>query len=238
MKTEKNTIYDVIKDYYFEYQISEDISDVESGYLYLKMKSDIVNKKYDVLQKQFQNEKLFSVNLKILFELVIDFPFVITFTNNIKHTISLFSLEGRKILENKKEDEKYLTYWEILNELIIKNNGIQEEENGYVFLISEEMKLREMKSNMKNAKFFLENYCDIINYDSIIFFIYYIYLSDVSKNDEVYKRLYNDDVIESARYHFNFLNSFVKNYNNSEMYIKDDNLRKLVLNKVKELDIF
>ena len=90
MKTEKNTIYDVIKDYYFEYQISEDISDVESGYLYLKMKSDIVNKKYDVLQKQFQNEKLFSVNLKILFELVIDFPFVITFTNNIKHTISLF----------------------------------------------------------------------------------------------------------------------------------------------------
>ena len=70
LKTEKNTIYDVIKDYYFEYQISEDISDVESGYLYLKMKSDIVNKKYDVLQKQFQNEKLFSVNLKVEINLI------------------------------------------------------------------------------------------------------------------------------------------------------------------------
>ena len=68
----KETIYDLLNKYQITYNISEELTDTELGYLYLKMKSDIVNNCFDVLKEQYKRKDLFNANLKILFELAID----------------------------------------------------------------------------------------------------------------------------------------------------------------------
>ena len=68
----KETIYDLLNKYQITFNISEELTDTELGYLYLKMKSDIVNNCFDVLKEQYKRKDLFNANLKILFELAVE----------------------------------------------------------------------------------------------------------------------------------------------------------------------
>ena len=105
----KETIYDLLNKYQITFNISEELTDTELGYLYLKMKSDIVNNCFDVLKEQYKRKDLFNANLKILFELAIDYPYRASFSNNLKEAISMFVVSGREILKEDKDDEDFLT---------------------------------------------------------------------------------------------------------------------------------
>ena len=52
----KETIYDLLNKYQITFNISEELTDTELGYLYLKMKSDIVNNCFDVLKEQYKRK--------------------------------------------------------------------------------------------------------------------------------------------------------------------------------------
>lgn len=231
----KETIYDLLNKYQITCNISEELTDTELGYLYLKMKSDIVNNCFDVLKEQYKRKDLFNANLKILFELAIDYPYSASFSNNLKEAISMFVVSGREILKEDKDDEEFLTKWNLLNELISERNNIIETNDGKERLIKEEIIERNLKNNQKYKKFINYYYRDLIKYDYVIYLIYYIYLAN-NKNNELYEKFNNPSIIDSARNHLYYLNEFVKVYSSEEMYIKVDGLRKVVRKKLEELE--
>lgn len=113
----KETIYDLLNKYQITFNISEELTDTELGYLYLKMKSDIVNNCFDVLKEQYKRKDLFNANLKILFELAIDYPYSASFSNNLKEAISMFVVSGKERLikeeiieRNFKNNQKYKNF--------------------------------------------------------------------------------------------------------------------------------
>lgn len=231
----KETIYDLLNKYQITCNISEELTDTELGYLYLKMKSDIVNNCFDVLKEQYKRKDLFNANLKILFELAIDYPYSASFSNNLKEAISMFVVSGREILKEDKDDEEFLTKWNLLNELISERNNIIETNDGKERLIKEEIIERNLKNNQKYKKFINYYYRDLIKYDYVIYLIYYIYLAN-NKNNELYEKFNNPSIIDSARNHLYYLNEFVKVYSSEEMYIKVEGLRKVVRKKLEELE--
>ena len=143
----KETIYDLLNKYQITFNISEELTDTELGYLYLKMKSDIVNNCFDVLKEQYKRKDLFNANLKILFELAIDYPYRASFSNNLKEAISMFVVSGREILKEDKDDEDFLIKWNLLNELVGERNNIVETNDGKERLIKEEIIERNFKNN-------------------------------------------------------------------------------------------
>lgn len=231
----KETIYDLLNKYQITCNISEELTDTELGYLYLKMKSDIVNNCFDVLKEQYKRKDLFNANLKILFELAIDYPYSASFSNNLKEAISMFVVSGREILKEDKDDEDFLTKWNLLNELIGERNNIVETNDGKERLIKEEIIERNFKNNQKYKNFINNYYKDLIKYDYIIYLIYYIYLAN-NKDSELYEKFNNPSIIDSASNHLYYLNEFVKVYNCEEMYIKVDALRGIVRKKLEELE--
>lgn len=114
----KETIYDLLNKYQITCNISEELTDTELGYLYLKMKSDIVNNCFDVLKEQYKRKDLFNANLKILFELAIDYPYRASFSNNLKEAISMFVVSGREILKEDKDDEDFLIKYDYVIYLV------------------------------------------------------------------------------------------------------------------------
>ena len=231
----KETIYDLLNKYQITCNISEELTDTELGYLYLKMKSDIVNNCFDVLKEQYKRKDLFNANLKILFELAIDYPYSASFSNNLKEAISMFVVSGREILKEDKDDEDFLTKWNLLNELVGERNNIVETNDGKERLIKEEIIERNFKNNQKYKNFMNYYYRDLIKYDYIIYLIYYIYLAN-NKDSELYEKFNNPSIIDSASNHLSYLNEFVKVYSCEEMYIKVDALRGIVRKKLEELE--
>ena len=231
----KETIYDLLNKYQITCNISEELTDTELGYLYLKMKSDIVNNCFDVLKEQYKRKDLFNANLKILFELAIDYPYSASFSNNLKEAISMFVVSGREILKEDKDDEDFLIKWNLLNELIGERNNIVETNDGKERLIKEEIIDRNFKNNQKYKNFVNNYYRDLIKYDYIIYLIYYIYLAN-NKDSELYEKFNNPSIIDSASNHLYYLNEFVKVYSCEEMYIKVDALRGIVRKKLEELE--
>lgn len=231
----KETIYDLLNKYQITCNISEELTDTELGYLYLKMKSDIVNNCFDVLKEQYKRKDLFNANLKILFELAIDYPYSASFSNNLKEAISMFVVSGREILKEDKDDEDFLIKWNLLNELVGERNNIVETNDGKERLIKEEIIDRNFKNNQKYKNFVNNYYRDLIKYDYIIYLIYYIYLAN-NKDSELYEKFNNPSIIESASNHLSYLNEFVKVYSCEEMYIKVDALRGIVRKKLEELE--
>lgn len=231
----KETIYDLLNKYQITFNISEELTDTELGYLYLKMKSDIVNNCFDVLKEQYKRKDLFNANLKILFELAIDYPYSASFSNNLKEAISMFVVSGREILKEDKDDEDFLIKWNLLNELIGERNNIVETNDGKERLIKEEIIDRNFKNNQKYKNFVNNYYRDLIKYDYIIYLIYYIYLAN-NKDSELYEKFNNPSIIDSASNHLYYLNEFVKVYSCEEMYIKVDALRGIVRKKLEELE--
>ena len=216
----KETIYDLLNKYQITFNISEELTDTELGYLYLKMKSDIVNNCFDVLKEQYKRKDLFNANLKILFELAIDYPYSASFSNNLKEAISMFVVSGREILKEDKDDEDFLIKWNLLNELVGERNNIVETNDGKERLIKEEIIERNFKNNQK--------YKNFINH-------YYIYLAN-NKDSEIYKEFNKPSIISSACNHLYYLNDFVKEYSCEEMYIKVDALKEVVRKKLEELE--
>lgn len=231
----KETIYDLLNKYQITFNISEELTDTELGYLYLKMKSDIVNNCFDVLKEQYKRKDLFNANLKILFELAIDYPYSASFSNNLKEAISMFVVSGREILKEDKDDEDFLIKWNLLNELIGERNNIVETNDGKERLIKEEIIERNFKNNQKYKNFINNYYKDLIKYDYVIYLIYYIYLAN-NKDSELYEKFNNPSIIDSASNHLYYLNEFVKVYSCEEMYIKVDALRGIVRKKLEELE--
>lgn len=231
----KETIYDLLNKYQITCNISEELTDTELGYLYLKMKSDIVNNCFDVLKEQYKRKDLFNANLKILFELAIDYPYSASFSNNLKEAISMFVVSGREILKEDKDDEDFLIKWNLLNELVGERNNIVETNDGKERLIKEEIIDRNFKNNQKYKNFVNNYYRDLIKYDYIIYLIYYIYLAN-NKDSELYEKFNNPSIIDSASNHLYYLNEFVKVYSCEEMYIKVDALRGIVRKKLEELE--
>mgnify|MGYP004503904317 FL=1 len=231
----KETIYDLLNKYQITCNISEELTDTELGYLYLKMKSDIVNNCFDVLKEQYKRKDLFNANLKILFELAIDYPYSASFSNNLKEAISMFVVSGREILKEDKDDEDFLIKWNLLNELVGERNNIVETNDGKERLIKEEIIDRNFKNNQKYKNFVNNYYSDLIKYDYIIYLIYYIYLAN-NKDSELYEKFNNPSIIDSASNHLYYLNEFVKVYSCEEMYIKVDALRGIVRKKLEELE--
>lgn len=231
----KETIYDLLNKYQITCNISEELTDTELGYLYLKMKSDIVNNCFDVLKEQYKRKDLFNANLKILFELAIDYPYSASFSNNLKEAISMFVVSGREILKEDKDDEDFLIKWNLLNELVGERNNIVETNDGKERLIKEEIIDRNFKNNQKYKNFVNNYYRDLIKYDYIIYLIYYIYLAN-NKDSELYEKFNNPNIIDSASNHLYYLNEFVKVYSCEEMYIKVDALRGIVRKKLEELE--
>lgn len=231
----KETIYDLLNKYQITCNISEELTDTELGYLYLKMKSDIVNNCFDVLKEQYKRKDLFNANLKILFELAIDYPYSASFSNNLKEAISMFVVSGREILKEDKDDEDFLIKWNLLNELVGERNNIVETNDGKERLIKEEIIDRNFKNNQKYKNFVNNYYRDLIKYDYIIYLIYYIYLAN-NKDSELYEKFNNPSIIDSASNHLYYLNEFVKVYNCEEMYIKVDALKEVVRKKLEELE--
>ena len=208
----KETIYDLLNKYQITFNISEELTDTELGYLYLKMKSDIVNNCFDVLKEQYKRKDLFNANLKILFELAIDYPYRASFSNNLKEAISMFVVSGREILKEDKDDEDFLIKWNLLNELV-----------------------GERKNNQKYKNFINNYYRDLIKYDYVIYLVYYIYLAN-NKDSEIYKEFNKPSIMSSACNHLYYLNDFVKEYSCEEMYIKVDALKEVVRKKLEELE--
>ena len=231
----KETIHDLLNKCQITCNISEELTDTELGYLYLKMKSDIVNNCFDVLKEQYKRKDLFNANLKILFELAIDYPYSASFSNNLKEAISMFVVSGREILKEDKDDEDFLIKWNLLNELVGERNNIVETNDGKERLIKEEIIERNFKNNQKYKNFINNYYKDLIKYDYIIYLIYYIYLAN-NKDSELYEKFNNPSIIDSASNHLYYLNEFVKVYNCEEMYIKVDALRGIVRKKLEELE--
>lgn len=231
----KETIYDLLNKYQITFNISEELTDTELGYLYLKMKSDIVNNCFDVLKEQYKRKDLFNANLKILFELAIDYPYRASFSNNLKEAISMFVVSGREILKEDKDDEDFLIKWNLLNELVGERNNIVETNDGKERLIKEEIIERNFKNNQKYKNFINNYYKDLIKYDYVIYLIYYIYLAN-NKDSELYEKFNNPSIIDSASNHLYYLNEFVKVYSCEEMYIKVDALRGIVRKKLEELE--
>lgn len=231
----KETIYDLLNKYQITFNISEELTDTELGYLYLKMKSDIVNNCFDVLKEQYKRKDLFNANLKILFELAIDYPYSASFSNNLKEAISMFVVSGREILKEDKDDEDFLIKWNLLNELVGERNNIVETNDGKERLIKEEIIERNFKNNQKYKNFINYYYRDLIKYDYIIYLIYYIYLAN-NKDSELYEKFNNPSIIDSASNHLYYLNEFVKVYSCEEMYIKVDALKEVVRKKLEELE--
>ena len=231
----KETIYDLLNKYQITCNISEELTDTELGYLYLKMKSDIVNNCFDVLKEQYKRKDLFNANLKILFELAIDYPYRASFSNNLKEAISMFVVSGREILKEDKDDEDFLIKWNLLNELVGERNNIVETNDGKERLIKEEIIERNFKNNQKYKNFINHYYRDLIKYDYVIYFIYYIYLAN-NKDSELYEKFNNPSIISSACNHLSYLNDFVKEYSCEEMYIKVDALKEVVRKKLEELE--
>lgn len=231
----KETIYDLLNKYQITCNISEELTDTELGYLYLKMKSDIVNNCFDVLKEQYKRKDLFNANLKILFELAIDYPYSASFSNNLKEAISMFVVSGREILKEDKDDEDFLIKWNLLNELVGERNNIVETNDGKERLIKEEIIERNFKNNQKYKNFINNYYRDLIKYDYVIYLIYYIYLAN-NKDSELYEKFNNPSIIDSASNHLYYLNEFVKVYSCEEMYIKVDALRGIVRKKLEELE--
>lgn len=231
----KETIYDLLNKYQITCNISEELTDTELGYLYLKMKSDIVNNCFDVLKEQYKRKDLFNANLKILFELAIDYPYSASFSNNLKEAISMFVVSGREILKEDKDDEDFLIKWNLLNELVGERNNIVETNDGKERLIKEEIIDRNFKNNQKYKNFVNNYYRDLIKYDYIIYLIYYIYLAN-NKDSELYEKFNNPSIIDSDSNHLYYLNEFVKVYSCEEMYIKVDALRGIVRKKLEELE--
>ena len=174
----KETIYDLLNKYQITFNISEELTDTELGYLYLKMKSDIVNNCFDVLKEQYKRKDLFNANLKILFELAIDYPYRASFSSNLKDAISMFVVSGREILKEDKDDEDFLIKWNLLNELVGERNNIIETNDGKERLIKEEIIERNFKNNQKYKNFINHYYRDLIKYDYVIYLVYYIYLAN------------------------------------------------------------
>ena len=216
----KETIYDLLNKYQITCNISEELTDTELGYLYLKMKSDIVNN---------------CANLKILFELAIDYPYRASFSNNLKEAISMFVVSGREILKEDKDDEDFLIKWNLLNELVGERNNIVETNDGKERLIKEEIIERNFKNNQKYKNFINHYYRDLIKYDYVIYLVYYIYLAN-NKDSEIYKEFNKPSIISSACNHLYYLNDFVKEYSCEEMYIKVDALKEVVRKKLEELE--
>lgn len=216
----KETIYDLLNKYQITCNISEELTDTELGYLYLKMKSDIVNNCFDVLKEQYKRKDLFNANLKILFELAIDYPYRASFSNNLKED---------------KDDEDFLIKWNLLNELVGERNSIVETNDGKERLIKEEIIERNFKNNQKYKNFINHYYRDLIKYDYVIYLIYYIYLAN-NKDSEIYKEFNKPSIISSACNHLYYLNDFVKEYSCEEMYIKVDALKEVVRKKLEELE--
>lgn len=231
----KETIYDLLNKYQITCNISEELTDTELGYLYLKMKSDIVNNCFDVLKEQYKRKDLFNANLKILFELAIDYPYSASFSNNLKEAISMFVVSGREILKEDKDDEDFLIKWNLLNELVGERNNIVETNDGKERLIKEEIIERNFKNNQKYKNFINNYYRDLIKYDYVIYLIYYIYLAN-NKDSELYEKFNNPSIISSASNHLYYLNEFVKVYSCEEMYIKVDALKEVVRKKLEELE--
>lgn len=231
----KETIYDLLNKYQITFNISEELTDTELGYLYLKMKSDIVNNCFDVLKEQYKRKDLFNANLKILFELAIDYPYSASFSNNLKEAISMFVVSGREILKEDKDDEDFLTKWNLLNELVGERNNIVETNDGKERLIKEEIIERNFKNNQKYKNFINNYYRDLIKYDYVIYLVYYIYLAN-NKDSELYEKFNNPSIIDSASNHLYYLNEFVKVYSCEEMYIKVDALKEVVRKKLEELE--
>lgn len=231
----KETIYDLLNKYQITFNISEELTDTELGYLYLKMKSDIVNNCFDVLKEQYKRKDLFNANLKILFELAIDYPYSASFSNNLKEAISMFVVSGREILKEDKDDEDFLIKWNLLNELVGERNNIVETNDGKERLIKEEIIERNFKNNQKYKNFINNYYRDLIKYDYVIYLIYYIYLAN-NKDSELYEKFNNPSIIDSASNHLYYLNEFVKVYSCEEMYIKVDALKEVVRKKLEELE--
>ena len=231
----KETIYDLLNKYQITFNISEELTDTELGYLYLKMKSDIVNNCFDVLKKQYKRKDLFNANLKILFELAIDYPYRASFSNNLKEAISMFVVSGREILKEDKDDEDFLIKWNLLNELVGERNNIVETNDGKERLIKEEIIERNFKNNQKYKNFINHYYRDLIKYDYVIYLVYYIYLAN-NKDSEIYKEFNKPSIISSACNHLYYLNDFVKEYSCEEMYIKVDALKEVVRKKLEELE--
>lgn len=231
----KETIYDLLNKYQITCNISEELTDTELGYLYLKMKSDIVNNCFDVLKEQYKRKDLFNANLKILFELAIDYPYSASFSNNLKEAISMFVVSGREILKEDKDDEDFLIKWNLLNELVGERNNIVETNDGKERLIKEEIIERNFKNNQKYKNFINNYYRDLIKYDYVIYLIYYIYLAN-NKDSELYEKFNNPSIIDSASNHLYYLNEFVKVYSCEEMYIKVDALKEVVRKKLEELE--
>ena len=231
----KETIYDLLNKYQITFNISEELTDTELGYLYLKMKSDIVNNCFDVLKEQYKRKDLFNANLKILFELAIDYPYRASFSNNLKDAISMFVVSGREILKEDKDDEDFLIKWNLLNELVGERNNIVETNDGKERLIKEEIIERNFKNNQKYKNFINNYYKDLIKYDYVIYLIYYIYLAN-NKDSELYEKFNNPSIIDSASNHLYYLNEFVKVYSCEEMYIKVDALKEVVRKKLEELE--
>ena len=231
----KETIYDLLNKYQITFNISEELTDTELGYLYLKMKSDIVNNCFDVLKEQYKRKDLFNANLKILFELAIDYPYRASFSNNLKEAISMFVVSGREILKEDKDDEDFLIKWNLLNELVGERNNIVETNDGKERLIKEEIIERNFKNNQKYKNFINNYYRDLIKYDYVIYLIYYIYLAN-NKDSELYEKFNKPSIISSAGNHLYYLNDFVKEYSCEEMYIKVDALKEVVRKKLEELE--
>lgn len=231
----KETIYDLLNKYQITFNISEELTDTELGYLYLKMKSDIVNNCFDVLKEQYKRKDLFNANLKILFELAIDYPYRASFSNNLKEAISMFVVSGREILKEDKDDEDFLIKWNLLNELVGERNNIVETNDGKERLIKEEIIERNFKNNQKYKNFINHYYRDLIKYDYVIYLIYYIYLAN-NKDSEIYKEFNKPSIIDSASNHLYYLNDFVKEYSCEEMYVKVDALKEVVRKKLEELE--
>ena len=231
----KETIYDLLNKYQITCNISEELTDTELGYLYLKMKSDIVNNCFDVLKEQYKRKDLFNANLKILFELAIDYPYSASFSNNLKEAKSMFVVSGREILKEDKDDEDFLIKWNLLNELVGERNNIVETNDGKERLIKEEIIERNFKNNQKYKNFINNYYRDLIKYDYVIYLIYYIYLAN-NKDSELYEKFNNPSIIDSASNHLYYLNEFVKVYSCEEMYIKVDALKEVVRKKLEELE--
>ena len=184
---------------------------------------------------KYKRKDLFNANLKILFELAIDYPYRASFSNNLKEAISMFVVSGREILKEDKDDEDFLIKWNLLNELVGERNNIVETNDGKERLIKEEIIERNFKNNQKYKNFINHYYRDLIKYDYVIYLIYYIYLAN-NKDSELYEKFNKPSIISSAGNHLYYLNDFVKEYSCEEMYIKVDALKEVVRKKLEELE--
>ena len=143
--------------------------------------------------------------------------------------------EAIEILKEDKDDEDFLTKWNLLNELVGERNNIVETNDGKERLIKEEIIERNFKNNQKYKNFINHYYRDLIKYDYVIYLIYYIYLAN-NKDSEIYKEFNKPSIISSACNHLYYLNDFVKEYSCEEMYIKVDALKEVVRKKLEELE--